>query len=257
MPATYSKIFKFPVCIVSIVAASTIFLANVEAFAVAYSFQRSTEANQNDVTGFLSMDVSEVLTGKVKFTISFASGAAGDPKIGDISFDDEVDREGVKLSNLPTPAGIRLSSFSSFDPSAGVAYKQDKAGNVPEGNKFPQVDGTASPLSPEFKSTFSFKKDGGQNEIHEGESLGIIFELASGKTFNDVLAALNSGNLRVALHMQALEATASNPTSGSDSYVNGPVTSAATIPEAGTSVLLLGIGLCTVGLAGRASKGRV
>ena len=72
------------------------------------------------------------------------------------------------------------------------------------------------------------------NGVNPGESLGITFNLAGGGTFDDVLAELGDGTLRVGIHVQAFD------TGGSESFVNSP------IPEP-HAVALFAIGALLVG----------
>ena len=62
------------------------------------------------------------------------------------------------------------------------------------------------------------------------ESLGVIFNLAGGGTYQDVLDELMNGDLRIGIHVQAFG------DGGSESFVNLP------IPEPGTA-MLMGLGL--------------
>ena len=71
------------------------------------------------------------------------------------------------------------------------------------------------------------------------EWVAITFNLINGKTFEDSLAALNSGELRVGLHVQSIAGAGSN---NSDSFVNA-------VPEP-SLVLLMGIGIGVVTLLG-------
>ncbi len=75
-----------------------------------------------------------------------------------------------------------------------------------------------------------------ENGIGPGEALEIIFNLESGVTYAQVLAAFNSGNLRSGIHVQSI-----GTAGGSDSLVNMPGTGQV-IPEPAT-ILLLGSGL--------------
>jgi hypothetical protein len=66
------------------------------------------------------------------------------------------------------------------------------------------------------------------------ENVGLIFDLQGVQTFADVISDLNSGDLRIGLHVQAIGTDGE-----SDSFITGGVTR---VPEAGT-LLLLGAGL--------------
>jgi hypothetical protein len=71
------------------------------------------------------------------------------------------------------------------------------------------------------------------------ESVTIIFNLLPGVSFDDTVAALGTGDLRIGLHVQAI-----GEPGGSDSYINK-------VPDGGLTLSLLGIGLGGLGLFAR------
>ena len=126
---------------------------------------------------------------------------------------------------------------------AGVAFSQFANPNdLPSGNTI------------NFNVTKGFSADSDPpvqpNGVNPGEWLNILFDLKSGKTYTDTLAALSlslanpgedvTGGLRIGIHVQGFA------DGESESFVNGPP-----VPEPGT-MLLLGSGL--VGLAGWGRK---
>ena len=54
------------------------------------------------------------------------------------------------------------------------------------------------------------------NGVNPGDSLGILFDLQTGKTFSDVLADLATGALRIGIHVIAFDSGAS------ESFINDP-----------------------------------
>jgi len=128
-----------------------------------------------------------------------------------------------------------LGTFDALIEQAGVDYKQKTSGAFPEGNN-------ASPSFAENQGLHFTKNGGASNAINKGEQLGIRVNLAAGKTVTDVLAALDNGSIRVGLHLQGYAS------GGSDSYINGTPPS---VPDAGSTLALLGLGLVGIGMARR------
>ena len=115
--------------------------------------------------------------------------------------------------------------ISTINASAGVSFSQGAApGHLPGGNL----------LNPEFQTTIGFSADSNPPVAPNGvnssaEWLDISFDLINGKTFNDSVAALQSGALRVGLRAQAIGASG-----GSDSFYNTGLT---LIPLPGTAAM--------------------
>ena len=124
---------------------------------------------------------------------------------------------------------------------AGVSFTQDASpGNLPGGND----------ILPNFETTAGFSADSDPpaqpNGVNPGETLGILFNLQSGGDFDDVVAELLDGSLRIGIHVQGFD------TGGSESFINDDdgLLDPQAIPEPGT-MLLLGSGLIGIAVTGK------
>lgn len=162
---------------------------------------------------------------QVLFTFNNAGLSAA--TIMDVYFDDG--------SLLGIASLIDADDGVGGDP--GVDFSQGAAPpDLPAGNN----------ATPPFQVTAGFLADADvpqpvQKGVGIGESLGIVFDLQGTQTFNDVVAELSDGSLRVGIHVQAFS------DGGSESFINNPVP----IPAA---IWLFGSGL--VGLAGLTRRRR-
>jgi hypothetical protein len=190
------------------------------AHAVQYTFGLITDnGNGANLAGQLIVDVTAGLNGTVDFTFTNNVGIAS--SITDVYFDDGT-----------------LLDLAGITSSAGVAFLDPASpGNLPSGNT----------ASPPFVTTADFSADSDSpitaNGVNAaGEWLTINFTLQGLQTYQDTINALNSGALRIGLHVQAIGVPG-----GSDSYVN-------TVPDGGVTMALLGMALTGLGLMARRKK---
>jgi len=141
---------------------------------------------------------------------------------------------------------LSLSNPNYTGTSSGVSFSAPATpGNLPGGNS----------ITPNFKTTQEFSEDSNTpitaNAVNPGQSLVIQFQLQSGKTFTDTLAALAEGvnhpsavwdangnditggpsGLRLGIHVQGL------PDGSSQSFI----TSTPSVPEP-SSMAIAGLG---------------
>jgi len=180
-----------------------------------YSFEAITSNSIADTTigeSQLFVAVSNPGAGQALFT--FVNEGPLASSICDVYFDD----------------GTLLGIASIDDSDAGVSFSQlASPPDLPGGNS----------LVPPFETTAGFSADSDPPVqpmgVNPGEEMGILFDLKPGGTFDDVLAELQSGELRIGIHVQGFA------DEGSESFVNDGV-----IPAPG-AVLLASIGVVFVG----------
>ncbi len=124
-----------------------------------------------------------------------------------------------------------LSSVVNVINGSGTSFALDsRPNNLPGGNTIA------------FLEAFDVDADNPapHNGINPGETLSVEFDLFSGFDFDDVLAQLDAGSLRVGFHAQAFE------NGGSESFVTcsetnpcGPTTDLSSVPVPASLPLLL------------------
>jgi hypothetical protein len=171
------------------------------------------------------MDVSDLGGNQVLFT--FSNTGPEQSIITDIYFDDDATL--LNIAGL-VDADEGIGGDTNVDFSTGASPP-----DLPAGNN----------LSPAFVTSAGLLADAdpppgtGGNGIDPGESLGIIMNLKQGVTYDDTLAALDSGlDLRVGTHVQGFA------TGNSETFVNNGRTP--TIP-APSAIILASMGIGCVG----------
>ena len=193
-------------------------LAAPAAAGVIYSFQGVTNSNWVDVdTGRaqLSVDVSDAGGGNVAF--KFMNSGPNASSITAVYFDTDDLFAGMSIVN---GSGVRFSLGAS-------------PRNLPGGQNI----GFDAILSADSDSPTQ------PSGVNPGESLTVLFDLANGKTYQDIIDALHGGiDLRTGLKVQAFTG------GGSESFVNNPEPA---------SVLLIGLGLIALALTRRRRQARL
>jgi hypothetical protein len=144
----------------------------------------------------LTVEVTDSGPGEVTFTFRNAGPLAS--SITDVYFD-----------HSDTGALLEISTIVD---SSGVDFGQGATPNdLPGGND----------ASPPFSTTNGFSADSESpavqaNGVNPGENVIIVFLLKAGKSFDDVLATLEDGSLRVGIHVQGFTS------GGSEGFVNTP-----------------------------------
>jgi len=169
-----------------------------------------------DVVGGTTNSHLGIGIGSNQVLFVFRNAGPSNSSITDIYFDDGT-----------------LLGIASVHNSAGVVFSQGASpGNLPGGNL----------ITPAFVTTAGFSADSDApvqpNGVNPGEYVGILFNLISGQTYADTIAALNlgvsspatQGSLRIGIHVQGFA------NGGSESFVH--------TPEPGF------YGLLSIGLAG-------
>ncbi len=174
----------------------------------------------------LSVDVTAYGTNQILFT--FINTGTVACSITDVYFDN-----GNPPETLSWLAGL-IDRDEGTGGSTGVDFSR-------------YADPTNLPgavnANPDFVTTLFFSADsdskpGGilANGVNPGEKLGVIFNLLSGETFDSVVAAMTSGDLRIGIHVQGFA------NGGSESFIGINPPGNSMVPEPGT------ISLITMGL---------
>jgi hypothetical protein len=202
-------------------AFAAVLFAAPQASAVSYGFNRLTNNGNPNLASQLSVDVT-VTGGNVSFQFFNNVGIASD--IAQIYFDDGM-----------------LSGAAVITDSDGILTGVDY---VPAANPQDLPGGNVILFVADQVFNASAVNPAPQNAVDAAnEWVTLTFGLGSFADLNGVTAALDSGVLRIGLHVISI-----GTAGGSDSYVTGPPPN---VPDGGTTILLLGSALTGLGLLRR------
>lgn len=181
-----------------------------------WSISNTSATNSTAGANQLQVDVSDAGAGKVKFT--FSNAGSKSLSITDIYFDNSV--------NV-------LTSLSSIqNPSSGVSFKTGASPNT-----LPYASNVGFFTSQSLNTESSTITSG----VNQGESVGLTMNLASGRSYLDVLNAMANSSLRVGLYVRGFS------NGGAESFVNNAnnVGGVPIVPEPSSMALagLAGVGL--------------
>ena len=187
--------------------------------AMMFEYISNNSGLADDIVPQLSMIVTDAGSNQVLFTFYNSGGITA--SISDIYFDDG---SLLGISSIVEPAGVDFETSTLFAPA------------LPQGNL----------LDPDFVTTAGFwaatiPPPTGTWGVDAGESVGILFNLDSGKTYQNVLAALGqgfidasvAGSLRIGINVQIPGGTGAL----SDSFILVPVPAAVLLGILGLGVV--------------------
>lgn len=230
LSAAARKLFRRFAALASVSAAVALlgFPAN-QAKADAFTFRACTSNDPVSVNigiAQMSVTLSDLGSGQVRF--DFFNAGAESSSLAQVYFDDGP------FSGL----GSLVDADDGVGGDSGVDFSTASGSlNLPSGENCP--DGT-------FDATAGFKADpaGPVKGVNPGEQLGIIFNLESGETFDDVESDLASGEFRIGIHVIAYD------NGESETYVSGPSDGGTIITEP-TTLVIFGLGLLALGISRR------
>lgn len=205
----------------AVVAAAAFLVMGTDARALTYGFSNiSANSIANAAAGEeqLSVDITAEGLHQVLFTFHNEGPAAS--SITDVYFDSDS-----------------LLSIHAISGSSGVQFSLGATpGNLPSANNASPFFETGSGLSADSDPPVQL------NGVNPGEWLGILFDMKSGVSFDDIVQDLLEGSLRIGIHVQGFVG------GGSESFVSPENRH---VPDAGSSFALLGLALLGLGSMAR------
>ena len=205
--------------------ATAVLLFGGAAHAIGFSCITGNNATQCGI-GEAQFSATLADLGAQKVSITFANSGPIASFIGRVYIDDDA---GAFVSIASITNGLGTDFIIGGNPS-----------NLPGGNT----------VTPAFTATARATADSpgtGKDGADPGESFALILSLNGGKSFANVLSALDGGTIRLGIHGQGLGA-GTRGLGGSESFVNG---GGPAIPEPG-AMLLFAVGALVVARGVRA-----
>jgi hypothetical protein len=195
------------------------------------AFATPVTLNFTRITSNSSENVASQMTCVVDL---FQAASGGNPEVVSFRFENAV--------------GIQSSvSEVYFDdgPLLGIASIDQKGASFIGGSASPVDLPGGQNLTPAFNATRAFSADA-QGNPSEGldvasDHLEMRFNLINNKTFDDIIASINDGSLRIGLHVRSIGAG-----QNSDGFVNTPPTVVIPLPGAAGMSLAGLLGLAAV-----------
>ncbi len=183
-----------------------------------YSFDAITSNSSADTAigeAQMTVEVTNPSAGQVLFTFKNAGSQAS--SITQVYFDD---------GPITSIASIQNGTGVNFAIPATPSNLPGAAGVIPPFTANLSAGATA-PVQP--------------NGVNPGEQVGILTNLQSGKTFNNVITSLNNASMRIGIHVQGFADCFS------ESFINVPTAPPQTVVPAPAAVMLGGIGISLIG----------